>query len=337
MNDLTDYEKTILDTKGEKFLLHLETDLRPNKSYKMVVLQYLLSTGKTEWNVDNIGEGFKQFYLDNLEYLADFPVMYNSEEPENFSISKINTHIKNYPLNFLSNTENDCFILDEKAGEFSLKEEYKEFWKEEQFKELVKDRVEFALKRYFHSKKLKIDYNKLAEIKERLSVNHTSIDLHKSQEKIDLISIPFYSDLEIACGTFGDGIANYAEETLLVENIHNISQPERFFIVRAKGNSMNGGKSPIYDGDYLLFEHNYGGSISNQLFAIQYVDEFENSSFVFKRIEKDAEYKYRLVSQNKEYDDIQMNNMSAFARFKYKLELKIDESNQEYFCEVRNF
>ncbi len=100
---------------------------------------------------------------------------------------------------------------------------------------------------------------------------------------------------------------------------------------------MNGGRNPILDGDYLLFEKNEGGSISNQLFAVEYRNEFGYVSYVFKRIEKDAEYKYRLVSQNKDYDDIKMEEMYPFARFKYKLEKQTNSKGKEYFSEVRSF
>ena len=133
--------------------------------------------------------------------------------------------------------------------------------------------------------------------------------------------------MKIACGTFKDGFSEYTEETFEVENNSDNLDPKKHFIVQATGNSMNGGRSPIYDGDYLLFELNEGGTISNQLFAIELQDESTgDSSYIFKRIEKDRGI-YRLVSTNKDYEDIVVNpeKMFPFARFKYKINLPIPE------------
>jgi hypothetical protein len=53
------------------------------------------------------------------------------------------------PLNFLSNTEKDPFILDREGGVFRLKDEYHPFWNDADFRELLRERVEFTLVRYF--------------------------------------------------------------------------------------------------------------------------------------------------------------------------------------------
>jgi len=164
-----------------------------------------------------------------------------------------------------------------------------------------------------------------------LNVNH-----HK---KTITISLPFYSDLKIACGNFQDGFSEYTENSLKVENNRSNLDPHRHFIVKASGDSMNGGRSPIYDGDYLLFEINEGGTISNQLFAIELQDEYGDTSYVLKRIEKDAHNKYRLVSTNKEYQDISVDTkrMFPFARLKYKLKSVDVPGANNHFCEFHSF
>jgi hypothetical protein len=148
--DLTEYEETLLDTPGERFLEHLERELHPVKSYKMAVLLYLLSTEseRVSWSVSEIAQGFLDFYLDNPVYLNDYDALAREVEPEKYPLSKVETHIRNMPLNFLSNQDNDCFDFDREDGVFSVREEYRDYWREERFRKLVQDRVDFALKGY---------------------------------------------------------------------------------------------------------------------------------------------------------------------------------------------
>jgi superfamily II DNA or RNA helicase len=152
--DLTEYEAALLDTPGERFLEHLERELHPSKSYKMAVLLYLLSTesDKTSWSVSEIAQGFLDFYLDNPVYLKDYDALARAAEPEKYPLSKVETHISNMPLNYLSNQENDCFDFDRESGVFAVREEYRGNWREERFRELVRDRVDFALKGYVRNK-----------------------------------------------------------------------------------------------------------------------------------------------------------------------------------------
>jgi hypothetical protein len=84
------------------------------------------------------------------------------------------------------------------------------------------------------------------------------------------IAILFFPDLKIACGAFKSDSSrtDYDAETIEIENVHGNLDPKRHFVVRASGNSMDGGNAPIKDGDMLLFEKNEGGTISNQIFAV---------------------------------------------------------------------
>ena len=103
-----------------------------------------------------------------------------------------------------------------------------------------------------------IDYRYL-QYEERLTKDdQKQIDSKAEVVHIDAIhkvEIPYFPDLKIACGYFK---SSHHDE----ENINQIPLPEhygrldpaRHFIARAKGNSMDGGKNPIKDGDYLLLE-----------------------------------------------------------------------------------
>lgn len=137
------------------------------------------------------------------------------------------------------------------------------------------------------------------------------------------IAVPFFPDLKIACGAFKSESSriDYDAETIEIDNPHRNFDLLRHFVVRASGNSMDGGNAPIRDGDMLLLERNEGGTISNQIFAVEYSDGFGGTSYLLKRIEKDAPGRYRLVSANKDYDDIHVGigNMFPFARLKKNL------------------
>ena len=104
-------------------------------------------------------------------------------------------------------------------------------------------------------------------------------------------------------------------------NPHRNLDPSRHFILRASGDSMDGGNNPIKDGDLLLLEKNEGGTISNQIFAVKYFDDTGDDAFVLKRIEKRPDGSYLLVSQNRKYYPVTVepDQMFPLARLKYKL------------------
>jgi hypothetical protein len=141
--------------------------------------------------------------------------------------------------------------------------------------------------------------------------------------EVEKISIMFFPDLRIACGAFriDSSRVDYDVETIEIENVHGNIDPKRHFVVTATGSSMDGGNAPIQDGDLLLLERNEGGTISNQIFAVEYQDEFGGTAYALKRIEKDMTGRYRLVSANKDYKDIPVSteNMFPFARLKNNL------------------
>lgn len=133
--------------------------------------------------------------------------------------------------------------------------------------------------------------------------------------------IPFFSDLKIACGYF-----RTSEHSS--ENIENISlplsygklDPARHFIARASGDSMDGTKNPIKDGDYLLLElisSESAGSISNQTMAIERQDATGDDQYLLRDVKKRLDGGYDLIARNPEYPVFQANEeMRTFARLK---------------------
>jgi hypothetical protein len=154
MGDLTTYESTLLDTPGEDFLVHIEKELRSVRSFKMIVLDWLVQTDPAlyEWTVKDIALGFKQYFLDHPEHLQDYNEMARSTDPHEFSLKRVASKLRQMPLNYLSNTEDKKFIFDRERDLFNLKPEFVPYWTQQEYRKLVQDRITFALKRYFYRK-----------------------------------------------------------------------------------------------------------------------------------------------------------------------------------------
>jgi SAM-dependent methyltransferase/phage repressor protein C with HTH and peptisase S24 domain len=145
----------------------------------------------------------------------------------------------------------------------------------------------------------------------------------KMTETLPQKSVPFYPDLKVACGGFDGGRSDEGScEMVTVEDVRDNIDPSNCFVVKACGDSMDGGIAPVKDGDFLLFEFYSGGPVTGNLLAVKYDDGSGDFSYVLKKIGKDAPGRYRLVSLNKDYTDIVVDNdkMLPFARLKGRLE-----------------
>jgi superfamily II DNA or RNA helicase/HKD family nuclease/diadenosine tetraphosphate (Ap4A) HIT family hydrolase len=66
--------------------------------------------------------------------------------------------------------------------------------------------------------------------------------------------VPFYDDLRAACGIAEVQPASHDRATAIAVRASRPIDPKRHFVVRASGSSMDGGPSPIRDGDLVLLE-----------------------------------------------------------------------------------
>jgi len=133
--------------------------------------------------------------------------------------------------------------------------------------------------------------------------------------------IPYFTDLQIACGFFAE--SPHEREAIELTQLpikYGKLNPAIHFIARAKGNSMNGGPNPICDGDHLLFENinpQSAGSTNNQIIAIETDSESGGDQYLLRKVNKTAHDQYDLIALNPEYKTIQANeNMRTRARFK---------------------
>ena len=136
-------------------------------------------------------------------------------------------------------------------------------------------------------------------------------------------SIPYFPNLQIACGHFRTGTAD-AEEFRSLDDSYGRLDPEKHFIARASGNSMNGGKNPIQDGDYLLLERmspTRAGSITNQVLVIERQDLSGDDQYLLRQILKNENGEHVLHAFNPTYADIPATeDFRTLARFKTILE-----------------
>ncbi len=132
-------------------------------------------------------------------------------------------------------------------------------------------------------------------------------------------AIPYFPDLQIACGHFCSGRAQ-ADESCHVGPGHGRLDPARHFVARAIGNSMNGGKQPVQDGDYLLLElidPTKAGAITGNTLVIERQGTGGEDQYLLRLVHKSPDGRYILKATNPEYPDYEADEgMRTFARLR---------------------
>ncbi len=132
----------------------------------------------------------------------------------------------------------------------------------------------------------------------------------------DWDKLPFFPNLKIACGYFKN--AGGENEAVVKVPPQYRTDPLRHFVARASGNSMNGGKQPICDGDYLLLElisADHAGSISNQVMAVERQDASGDDQYILRVVRKRGDGDYYLQANNPDYANFDAaDEMRTFAR-----------------------
>lgn len=136
----------------------------------------------------------------------------------------------------------------------------------------------------------------------------------------DHTELPFFPNLKIACGHFKNGSADVEEYRALGPG-HGRLDPGRHFLACASGNSMNGGKHPIRDGDFLLLEHlsaTNAGSITGTVVAIERQDASGDANqYLLRVVLKAPAGGYLLRAYNADYADLPATEeMRTLARLK---------------------
>ncbi len=136
------------------------------------------------------------------------------------------------------------------------------------------------------------------------------------------VELPYFPSLAIACGHFRDGLAageiEGAGGRVRVETGGKLDG-KRHFVARASGNSMNGGKHPVRDGDYLLLERmgpERAGSISGYTLVVERLNEAGDSEYLLRAVIKRGAGDYVLRAWNRAYGDMEAGeDLKTWARF----------------------
>ena len=140
------------------------------------------------------------------------------------------------------------------------------------------------------------------------------------------IRLPYFPNLKVACGRFRDGrtgdeFSAGSQLVVIAEELGKFD-PRLHFVARASGDSMNGGKRPIQDGDYLLLERvdpdHAGSGTGEWATVVERSNEAGDSEFLLRKVEKVGPGRYRLVAQNRSYPvmEADVQSMRPWARLR---------------------
>lgn len=164
-----------------------------------------------------------------------------------------------------------------------------------------------------------VDYRLASYEARKVATEPVSNVIPFPQRRPEVVELPFFPNLKIACGHFKTGRAD-AEEHRTLPASYGSLDPSRFFIARAAGNSMNGGKKPVRDGDYLLLElitPTRAGSITGNVVAIERQDDSGDSQYLLRVVTKNSDGRYVLKASNPDYQDIlATDEMRTLARLR---------------------
>lgn len=296
-SDLSEPECRLIEMHGD-FLRELETTAM-TKSYKMILLEaYLELDGWHEAvSLDVLAQRSWQILQRRRPLLGDLPGDYQgmTHAPDHWL-----SYWKKNPINaWISgryfSVEDELFISNVAVEEQAIAP----------LSELIQELVDYRLTSYAARSSLMTD------------------SVHPLPSSPEQVELAYFPNLKIACGHFKTGRADCEEYRLLGARYGRID-PARHFLAKASGNSMDGGKQPVRDGDYLLLEiigSESAGKITGDVMAIERQDETGDSQYLLRKVLKDSGGQYRLRAHNPDYADILVSDelqeqFRTFARLK---------------------
>jgi SOS-response transcriptional repressor LexA len=269
------------------------------KSYKMVLLEAFLELdGLTNAvGLDGLANRSWQVLQRRRQLIGDLPEEYQalSVAPDDWR-----SYWKKNPVSAWNNGQ----FFDVRDEQFLCNLKIEEPMREA-FEEMLQELVDFRLTSY----------------EARAALPITTV--HPLVTRPEQVQLAYFPNLKIACGHFKTGTADY-EEYRSIGTEYGRFDPARHFIARASGNSMNGGKQPVRDGDYLVLEviaSEAAGKITGDTVAIERQDEAGDNQYLLRKVLKDPDGQYRLRANNPDYPDILVTDelreqFRTFARLK---------------------
>jgi len=276
-----------------------------SRSYKLVLLQTLLQQACFSQGaaVSDLALWARAWFETHSEWQADLPA--SMSDLTKVTVRKWQAQWTNMPVTHWCKPEASgyCwFELEEGFMRFSVHIEPDELpiWQQ-----MTQEVLNWRLSHY------------QAERLPRVEVSPAVTQ--KTSSALSFTEIAYFPDLKIACGHFKAASDEVEIRAYLKEGYGTI-HPKRSFVAVASGNSMNGGKFPIQDGDYLLMEAitpDNAGKISDQIVAIERQDVAGDNQYLLRKILKNSPGDYTLRASNPDYSDMSANEeMMTFARLK---------------------
>jgi superfamily II DNA or RNA helicase/HKD family nuclease/SAM-dependent methyltransferase/SOS-response transcriptional repressor LexA len=294
---LPETQRAIIGKHGD-FLRELETTAM-TKSYKMVLLEAFLELDgwREAVELEPLAERSWQVLQRRRPLLGDLPEEYQglSQLPGYWLSYWKKNPIAAWSGGRYFSVEDGLFIGNLLVDEAAIAA----------LSELVQELVDFRLATY------------------AARANLPSATVHELPSRPQQVELAYFPSLKIACGHFRTSRADYEEYRRVSTDYGNLDSALHF-LARASGNSMNGGKQPIKDGDYLLLEvisSEGAGKISDQIIAIERQDESGDNQYLLRKVLKDPNGQYRLRANNPDYADILVSDelqeqFRTFARLK---------------------
>ncbi|ART83339.1 DEAD/DEAH box helicase [Oceanisphaera profunda] len=311
-HDLSSSEVMVLDKLRDFLLTGIETTTL-TKSFKIILLQALLELDglRKPPTLSALAEQSRYVLERHPDLLQlDLPAAQQAMTADSKTWL---TYWKNNPIKFSTSGNKDSQadywfeVVDEHfTPRFTLPED-----ELETLHLMMQELVDLRLAEYRRRKTAA-----LADIKDAV----TPVKRHiVTAPQADMIELPYFPSLQIACGHFKTGNSENAELKVIPDQ-YGALDIQRHFLAHASGNSMNGGKQPIQDGDLLLLEQisaNSAGSISNQTIAIEQQDATGDDQYLLRIVKKNPNGSYRLQASNPNYEDLTAtDDMKPFARLK---------------------
>lgn len=306
MEDLTDPEIALLSAH-ERFLMEVETTAM-SKSFKMILLEAFQQLGGWRQSPSLAALARESWKVLNRRPRL-FREIAESVRGVDSESAQWRSYWKKNPVDHWTNKTPAFFRANQDRFEpaFSI-----EMGRIDAFEQMVQELIDYRLASYEARQDAKIDTENPQNV----------VPLSQSGTEL-----AYFPSLRIACGHFRNSRAE-AEEYRSLGAGYGRVDPARHFIARASGNSMNGGKSPIHDGDYLLLEQinpSQAGKITGETLAIERLDEVGDTQYLLRNVRKAPSGEYILKARNPDYEDIVVTpELSEQLRTFARLEAVID-------------
>jgi len=319
LKDLDEDQKTCLEKYNDLFREVETTAL--TKSFKLILLDAFIELNGFSQEVSTSQLAMKSYKVINRKrtLLVDLPDEY--QDKKLFDLKKWQDYWLKNPINAWiggnAESKNSYFYLENENFRF-------------------KDNIEESLLDVFENLLQEIINFRYLQYEERLVNRGEDLTPVAHEIKKDGTKIPYFTDLKIACGYFrtSEHESENIELRILPLSYGNLD-PGKHFIARAKGDSMDGGLSPIKNGDYLLLERistSNAGSNDGRIIAIERQDTSGDDQYLLRKVHKTGEGQYELIAQNTDYSKMMANEeMATFARLKSVVDVEDLFLHEEFY------